>query len=362
MTYFRAIAILCIVAGHSLWGYGKLSQSNAILFVNATVYFVFIAGYLFQYLSYKFDYKEYLKKKFTNVIIPYFITTVPFAIIFTFTLTDKNCPLYYMSEPMRFISSFPCGLYVNPVTWFVGMICIFFLFAPVFLKLEKNKKVWYTLLFVSLIFSIFVNRPSTYDISKHIDSATSPVKIWFCVAYYIYFRSFVHFLAAYIGGMTLCTFIQKYPKYIHKYKKQIFTILLSVFIISYFICLFCYFRIDRLFFIKMILGLIIFCFLYLYEKKIQSIKQLDKCLRVLAKYSFGIFFIHNYFIRYMTYNTITYTVKPEVLNVWENTFKAFLYSSCKTYVAIFGSLIVLWTIKTILNKLGVKNTRMFIGV
>ncbi len=361
ITYFRAVAIIFILLGHTLWGRDTIYHSNIVLFEGGTIFFVFIAGYLFQYLSYKFDYKEYLKKKFFNVFLPNIVTLFPFAIIFAKTLTYTDNPLYYLTEPMRFISSFPCGAFVNGVSWFIWMITMLFLLAPVLLKLEKHKKVWYTLLLASLIFSIFVNRPSG-NILKYIDSSSGALKIWLVTFYQIYFKSLLHFFSAYIGGMTLCTFVQKYPDFIFKYKKQILAVLFSVFIISYIVCVFFYFRRNRIFFIKMDMMLIIFCLLYIYEKAISSKVWLDKCLKFLAKYSFGIFFLHIYFIKYALFRTLSYAQPPIVWYCWKNTIRAFLYASAAFWFALLGSLLVLWVIKTILNKFGIKNTRMFIGV
>ena len=64
IDYFRAIAILFIVAGHTLcWGHGEVERFNSLLLRGGTYFFVFIAGFLFQYLSYKFEIKTFSKKK-----------------------------------------------------------------------------------------------------------------------------------------------------------------------------------------------------------------------------------------------------------------------------------------------------------
>ena len=81
--YFRGIAILFIVGLHACislkWGEAILQRKLAwVLFNNGTILFVFISGYLFYHLSKdKFDYFEYLKKKFLYVIFPYLIVSVP---------------------------------------------------------------------------------------------------------------------------------------------------------------------------------------------------------------------------------------------------------------------------------------------
>lgn len=80
INVFRGLAILLILMGHTMQ-FGKTGTiEKAVsfeIFAGGTVLFVFIAGYLFQYLSYKFEFKNYLKKKWQNVIIPYIITAIP---------------------------------------------------------------------------------------------------------------------------------------------------------------------------------------------------------------------------------------------------------------------------------------------
>ena len=59
IDYFRAIAIMFIVLGHTLnCGQGDVWRTNKFFFGGGTYAFIFIAGLLFQYLSYKFEYKD----------------------------------------------------------------------------------------------------------------------------------------------------------------------------------------------------------------------------------------------------------------------------------------------------------------
>ena len=89
INYLRAIAIIFIVAGHTLiWGKPghSIQRINSYFLQGGTLLFIFIAGFLFQYLSYKFDYKNFLINKFKNVIMPYWITMFPIAIYFAFAI------------------------------------------------------------------------------------------------------------------------------------------------------------------------------------------------------------------------------------------------------------------------------------
>ena len=88
INYFRAIAILIIVAGHSLvcGEDGKIKGIVSYLFDGGTYYFVFIAGFLFYYLRNKFEYLSYLKKKWVNVISPHLFIMLPGMIAFIFII------------------------------------------------------------------------------------------------------------------------------------------------------------------------------------------------------------------------------------------------------------------------------------
>ena len=88
---FRGLAISLIVAVHCLsifdWSASPgLERWLKILLLNATVFFLFIAGYLFQHLSARFHYPSYLQTKFRNVVLPYLVVSIPALILFTFVM------------------------------------------------------------------------------------------------------------------------------------------------------------------------------------------------------------------------------------------------------------------------------------
>ena len=76
---FRAVAIVAVVGAHldlvwsATWG-SRVAQS---IIDNGTVLFVFIAGLLFQHRSTGFKYLRYLRTKLFNVIVPYFVSSLP---------------------------------------------------------------------------------------------------------------------------------------------------------------------------------------------------------------------------------------------------------------------------------------------
>ena len=109
--------------------------------------------------------------------------------------------------------------------------------------------------------------------------------------------------------------------------------------------------------------LVMFIFI-MFEKQILNCKWLDKSLNVLADYSFGIFFIHKYIINliitgHLYESEFRSFYKPLVV---ANTFEAFFFSLIVFLSALFGSILILYILKLLITKLGIKNTRMFTGV
>ena len=69
INVFRGLAILLIVAGHTMqFGeIGSLTQKLSVeIFAGGTALFIFISGFLFQHLSGKYEFKNYMSKKWTN--------------------------------------------------------------------------------------------------------------------------------------------------------------------------------------------------------------------------------------------------------------------------------------------------------
>lgn len=358
MTYFRAIAILFIIAGHTFeFGDWYLDRTERFLFRWGTFYFVFIAGFLFQYLSYKYDYKEFLKRKFLNVILPYLCVIFPAALVYAITPTYPENILYYMDSATRFIYPFFFGLVVNGPTWFIGMIVIYFLLSPLFLKLIKKKYLWYAVLIISILGTIFINRPVVHPPKI----ATMPSLLRISASYLYYFlATFLWFASAWLLGMQLCVHTEKYPEFIKKYKKIILSII-SVLLVGSFVFLIFISHTKAFGISKILTTLLIFTLLYLYWEKLANCKIVDKTLKILANYSFGIFFIHMPILYLIRYHTIVpkiydYIHKPSGL------FNIAVYCTLEFIMTILLSLAVLASIKFILTKLNVKHTRWFIGV
>ncbi len=161
--YFRGLAILLIVGLHAAvtlnWA-GAFEQRKflIVLFNNGTVLFVFIAGYLFYHLHKdRFDYKDYLKKKLLHVIVPYLFISIP--AMFDKFYFDKIGDHWWMdrgfeeSGPiLKILFLLVTGRHMG-VFWFIPMISVVYLFAPLILQFARTKAFMYivpVLLFLSL--------------------------------------------------------------------------------------------------------------------------------------------------------------------------------------------------------------------
>jgi probable poly-beta-1,6-N-acetyl-D-glucosamine export protein len=147
--YFRGLAILFIVGLHACvtlnWDDRILQRkSMIILFNNGTVLFVFIAGYLFYHLNKNgLKYGDYLKRKFTNVIVPYLIVSIP--ALFDKFYFDKVGDHWWMDQgfsensiALKIIFLLLTGRHMG-VFWFIPMITIMYFLAPAIMQFAKSR-------------------------------------------------------------------------------------------------------------------------------------------------------------------------------------------------------------------------------
>jgi fucose 4-O-acetylase-like acetyltransferase len=159
--YFRGVAILFIVAGHSFgaWSIDTFSEKVfANIVYSGTALFVFISGFFFHHIFYKdFDMKIFMSKKVKNVLVPYLIlSTVGF---FYFAMSSESFPFLD-----RFISTDGSSsmdyvqLYFSYL-W-TGRIMYAYWYIPFIIYIRLSLAVRLTLMLVLLIISaFFVHRP-----------------------------------------------------------------------------------------------------------------------------------------------------------------------------------------------------------
>lgn len=267
---FRALAIIFIVAGHAIdifsWENSSEEHLFRIFISNGSALFVFIAGYLFQHLLVKYEAIKYFRNKFNNVIVPYFIVSMPALILFTSVMQRPNMPDgFYEHSIIYQISYFLLnGAHLAPF-WFIPMITIFYAISPLLKYLDK--KTWFYLLIpLFYIVSFFFQRDS--------------------VVY-----SFLHFFSIYVLGM----FFSHYKFILNPYLSRT-PVILVFFLISLVFAL-----------LEFQEGKETMTWMNLYQKSFMAIFVLglfisfndlvnNEVVNKVADYSFGIFFIHSYFI------------------------------------------------------------------
>jgi len=294
----RAIAILFIVAIHC---YGVLQpEFEPIILQRGTLLFMFISGFLFQYLSKKFDKNIYWNKKFYNIIIPYVLISIPILIIRFAThnhnphITTVFPDFYSYSLPTQVVAYYVTGMQLVPF-WFIPMICFYYLLAPVFTYLDRNKKIYYFLpIFICV--SLVITRSSEL---------------------YRFHLAFVHYLSIYLLGM----FASRYRKRLLSITDMLWPILLGSTLA--FIILGVIFTQVEIRFIeqflycqKLLLCWSIIYLLWKFNDRIIQNKFITNKLNFLSNISFGIYFVHYYFLYFIDYlvaNNLVYW-PPTFLN------------------------------------------------
>lgn len=354
INVFRGLAILLIVAGHSMqFGEtGSLAQKISVeIFAGGTALFIFISGFLFQHLSGKYEFKNYLSKKWSNVILPYIWTAIP-GIIFCFIFPLKYGNSFDGLNPVLQVPAMlSIGRVHNTPTWFIPMIILFFLSSWILLKLEK-KGILYKLMPIMFLITIIFPR---VDVDYNSTLGLSYSLKYLAYLKYV-FMGYIHFFSMYVFGMY-CSYNKSIIDKFWKYRWSF--ILLMLFIATsniYSAAMQGYVNgtISKIF-----LTIIVLAYLKHYDEWIISKENLNKTLDIIAKYSFGIFFIHWYI--FFLYNLVFNL--PNVMPITSSLLTTLGLVFIRFLVVSVVSIISLHLIKILILKINPNaNTRKYIGV
>jgi len=277
---YRAVAILGVVATHTLqsfnWPSGSWAFSSLNFILNETsIWFVFIAGFLFQHLSGRFKFPKYLLSKVKFVVLPYLILSIP-ALLY-FTLIDRQDNVwtgFYDHSPLVQAGLFLLtGKHLAPY-WFIPMICLFYLLAPLFVRIDKSRIAYLWLLPPLLLLSALIGRDGLLEYTP-LDGR------------YATFSKALYMLPVYLLGM-LCS----------KYHDDLLILLKRY---NWAIAAACIFMIGLgthygkdahflHFLFKITTGVYLIYLLHLADRPLGS------RLTYLAHASFGVYFLHGYFL------------------------------------------------------------------
>ncbi len=334
--YFRAIAILIVVVGHSYgpWSINSFSERVfANIITGGTSLFVFISGFFFHYVFYdNFNYRGFLKKKLAFIFVPYAILS---SIGIVYYLSTKS-PLPFSDilkiEALHSWADYleMLGIYlwtgrISGTFWYVPFIIIIFTLSPLFIKYIELPKAYRNVIFLLLlIVSLIVHRPA---------ANLSPI------------HSVLYFMPVYLLGIICSMHSEFMFKFIRNKTIIIGLIVLLIAILQallqegygnrHKLDIFSYRGIDIIIIQKIVLC---FFFLSLFQKyedrKIPA-------LTLLASASFAIFFIHLWCIKLL--------VKSGAITFF-NFLPEFLVFVLTALIAVIGSLLIAYSVKLGLKK------------
>lgn len=187
MHYFRAFAIINILLLHIIGEIGHARFAQA-LFTTSTTYFLFISGYLCQYLDLKRPSAplDYYRKKLQNVVLPYLIcSAATCALIYLFGTNRVEIVGPSKLTPQGLVKVFAYGE-AQLQYWYIPFVIPLFLLSPLFLKMKDQ---WLLKLtgIAFLLFVLFPQRPFAFPYE------------W-PRTFYLY----AHFTFAYLAGFVYC--------------------------------------------------------------------------------------------------------------------------------------------------------------
>lgn len=331
--YFRAIAIIFIVAGHSysLWGINTLPEKVAAnIITGGTSLFVFISGFFFHHLFYKnFQYRTFIKKKIKNVLVPYLVlSTLAFLLIavilqngFFQTTGDSSNFLDYFSLYFKCIYS---GRILTAY-WYIPFIMFTFALSPVFLRfIELPRSNQFTIFIVLLFFSMIVHRPASNLSVLHSFIYFTPIYL-LGIIFSIHQEKALTFLKGKItllgAGVLFISLLQikLYGTHGNFHKAEIFL----------------YNGIDIIIIQKILLIFFIIAILQKFANEHIHV------LKYLASVSFPIFFIHPWILFFINYYSVTdYLLFLPGMGI-------FIIITC---TGVLGSILVANVIKLVLHQ------------
>lgn len=302
---------------------------------NGTVMFIFIGGFLFQYLTHNnFDFRKYLEKKFMFVILPYMLISIPIIAFRIYTSYSFALPAGFNDQSVfyRFFYYIFTGLHLAPF-WFISAIVLFYLTGPLFHALDNPRA--YRYLFPLILLTCFFTYRSEHNANPLISY------IHFFPIYYLgmwtsYNRKKI---LASAGGLLYCLIglyaaitITNFTGWIPLPERISFEEIVRNRLLL--------FNIDML-------KAILLCFiLMLVLYKLQEKRLLF--LEVLGEYSFGIFFVHCIFI---------YGTK----RLWTDIFGPIDFSLL-SFTVYFGFILLLSTVTVyLIKKMAGRYSRILIG-
>lgn len=275
---FRAFAILGVIGAHALQNFewGEASMTFVILdslFNQSTIWFAFIAGYLFQYLGRNFNTRSYYSKKLKHVIVPYVFCSLP-ALVASMTFHEQNMPqgFYDSSLATQGLLFLVTGQHLAPF-WYIPMIAIIFVLAPLLFAMDR-KPVSYLCLLGLLPLSAVLGRDGLL--------IHTPL-----TGYYTQLSTALYLISPYILGMA----VSHYYREIMSLVRRHWYVLLPI-SAAFYVAEVTHYRETTyyMFLFKVTSAPLI---LYFIDRRFGVTQRL---IDAIATLSFGLFFLHGYIL------------------------------------------------------------------
>ena len=251
------------VPAHNTVFYSFIQQIREVFFHDSTIYFIFISGFLFHYLSPRFEILRYYKSKFQIVALPYlFMTTVVLILYY-----DEYGISVSYSGLRKIIYIFVYGG-AQLQYWYIPFICIVFAVSPLLLKIPSRKLTQLSPIF--FILPLLGTRTGTQ----------------------LSLGQYLYFFPIYILGMVCSANYEKIEPFLMKHVKMFLTLSMIFLPVVYFA--------DKIDFnikfidlyesVHYIHKMMMISVLLVFFKKIEHLNF--KILDLLAVYSFSLYFTH----------------------------------------------------------------------
>ncbi len=291
--FLRGIAILYVIAVHAR-GFSSYWHSSPDVYKvldsisdpsegNGTTLFLFIGGFLFHHLTARdFHYGKYMTQKFRNLILPYLVISIP--LIWIRLHTDFRTPAlpddFHQWTAIHQAGHFLLTGAHLPPFWFISTIILFYFSSPLLHTIDHP--VFYKYVFPAIALAcLFTYRP--------IHNANP-------------FLAYLHFIPVYITGM----WASRYKEQILSDRGPVIYILLAIYLGLCAAELAGWITTPRntsfedvlsgtLIFNVYLFKVMILCFFWLmlfYRLREKHLPMLE----LLGSYSFGLFFVHYFFI------------------------------------------------------------------
>ncbi|TPV96806.1 MAG: acyltransferase [Myxococcales bacterium FL481] len=168
IDYFRAIAIVSVLTRHA-WDLFEWDESLAstrllvAIVAHGSVLFMFVAGFLFQHLLDRYEYRSYLRRKVRNVVAPYVFCSIPalfWQYWFQWGIFDGGADRDLLSAAGVVLRALATGQHMFVPYWFMPLIFVIYGLAPMFQAIDRRPRA-YLIVPLLLVMAGFAQRPIT---------------------------------------------------------------------------------------------------------------------------------------------------------------------------------------------------------